>query len=86
MPKKQSIKNQIRNINRFLRKKGADLDEATKQDQQRKIEALERQIAGKVVKKKEQKSSKDPFDVEIHDYFRTLPNSMVTLVDCPCGA
>ena len=55
MPKKQSIKNQIRNINRFLRKKGADLDEATKQDQQRKIEALERQIAGKVVKKKEQK-------------------------------
>ena len=55
MPKKQSIKNQIRNIKRFLNRKGAELDESIKTDQNRKLKALEAQVQDNHKKEKVKK-------------------------------
>ena len=55
MPKKQSVKNQIRNIKRFLQKKGDTMDPSTKRDQERKLAILEAKVVDKLRQGKEQK-------------------------------
>ena len=72
MPKKQSIKNQIRNIKRYLAKKGDSIEPAIKKAQEKKLLALEAATGDKIKNQKEQKLAKKYHRVKFFEKKKVL--------------
>lgn len=72
MPKNQSLKNQIRNVRRFLQKRGDSMAPDVKREQERKLQALERKQVASVQNEKERKLAKRYHHVKFFEKKKVL--------------
>ena len=72
MPKKPSVKNQIRGVRRFLAKRGDTLTPEARREQEKKLEMLERKLAASAQSEKERKLAKRYHHVKFFEKKKVL--------------